>query len=232
MINVEVVFHFGSLGTHRQEELRNVVTVERTACRRKSACQIGVSKASNSIVSNDPFIFHSCPNITTSLSSQIHSHASSLHLCNHFFGNHQGSLPSRNRSGSNDNINFFTLLREHLCSSSMPLLTHLLSVSTSTTSIFFVIHLKELTTHCLNLLLGHGTDIKGAYNGTHVFSSLNSSKSGNTRSNNQHFGRGDLSSSRHLSSKEATKFIRCLNDSPIPSNVRLRTQCIICLTTT
>mmetsp|Transcript_8351 Transcript_8351/g.20093 ORF Transcript_8351/g.20093 Transcript_8351/m.20093 type:complete len:276 (+) Transcript_8351:2069-2896(+) len=216
--------------TSTQQELGNVVGVQGRGSGWETRWQISVTKTSDPIGCHNLFVGNSGFDISTSFGSQIDSHTTRLHLGNHLLGDHSWGRATRNQSSGDDNINVLTLLCQHISCCSMPLSTHFLGISTSCRTIFFKVNFQELSTHSFNLFLGHWSNIKGSNDSSHVLGSLNSSQTSNSRTNDQYLGRRNLSSSSHLPSKEASKFIGSLQDGTVSRNVGLTGKSIVGLT--
>lgn len=110
-----------------------------------------------------------------------------------------------NQCGGDNNIHFFRLIREQRHLSFNKSFRHDFRVTVTAARSFFEIKFEEFGTHTFNLIFYLRTGIKGTDNGPEAACRTDSGQTGNTGTDNQHFGRRYFTGSSDLPVKKRPK---------------------------
>merc|ERR1719370_2560323 len=185
---------------------------------RKTRRQVSVADVGDVVVDGD-LPGRDSLNVAASLSCEVNNNASRLHVINHVFLDQDGSLLARNKGCSDHDINILALVVEqlHLCLDE--LLRHLLGITSLSAAVLLNLHLQELASHRLDLLLYSRPHIKAPDNGTHAFGLTHSCKTCYSTTNDKHLSWGHFPCSSDLSSEEPAKVVAGLDHSSVTRDV-------------
>mmetsp|Transcript_9527 Transcript_9527/g.13973 ORF Transcript_9527/g.13973 Transcript_9527/m.13973 type:complete len:332 (+) Transcript_9527:1968-2963(+) len=210
------------LGSNREQELGNVVSKQGGRSRGQPTGHICIANDLHSVGSSHNLVGLGLHYISTVLRSQVNTDTTLFHSIQHFLVNQHWGLPPRNQGSGDDNIHVLGLLKHHFCLGLLEIVRHFLGISSSSTAVFLKRYFQERGSHALYLLFRHGSHIERSHNGAHVLRGLDGSKTSHSCSQDQHFGRSNLTSSRHLPRKEPREFLCGFDHGTITRDVRLR----------
>lgn len=165
-INIEMtsIIIFISRSTNKfLKEMPNISRKQFTTLLGHSRRIIIISQNSNSIIKS-LLSLNSQFTIAAILSSHVNNHRSLPHSIDSLLIYQSRSSFPRNQSSTNNNIHFLSLFQYHSPLSLIITSTHLPTITTSSSSILFIIHLYKLSTHRYNLLLNSLSTIKSSNN--------------------------------------------------------------------
>ncbi len=154
--------------------------------------QVCVTETRHAVFGHDPLILDGRADIPPALGGKVNSNAAGFHPCDHLPGNHERCSPPRYLRRGDDEVHLLALPCKHPCGRGVPLLAHLLGISACAAAVLNVIDLKEMPSHCLDLLLCHGTHVEGAYGCTHALCSLYRGESCDARAHDKDLRGRDL----------------------------------------
>ena len=204
---------------HRQQELGDVVRVQRRCLRRKTRRQICVSNDRHTLVIGK-LAWDGDFAVTTSFGGQVDNHGSGLHSCDHLFGDQCRSRTTGNQRSGDHDVHFSALFHEqlHLCFDE--LLRHDLCVTASARAVLFHVHLDELGSERLDLLSCCRARIETSDDGSHSPGCGNGTESSNSSPNDEDFTRRDLASCCGLACEVSTEVVAGFQHSLVSGDIR------------
>lgn len=146
-VDVEVIFL-----ADRQQELRNVVGVERRGLRWKTGRQIGVADV-NDVMDGRDLAWNNRCDVSSRLGGEIDDDGSGFHGLDVLLQDQNRRFAARNQSGGDDDVDLLALLREQSHLGIDELLAHLLRVPAGSRTFFLDVNGQKLRAHRLDLLL-------------------------------------------------------------------------------